>query len=84
MNGSSVEGLSIREVSYDEGGDVVDWSSQPAWVEGESIGELKTDLNEMLAALSEPVLDEAELDEKLGICPDCRHEGVKHKEGNES
>lgn len=78
MNGSTVEGLSIREVSYDEDGGVVDWSPFPASIEGESAEELKFDLREMLEALDKPTLDEAELEQKLGECPNCRQEGIKH------
>lgn len=83
MNGSSIEGMSIREVFYDEDGDVDDWSPYPASVEGDSVKELKFDLREMLSALTEPVLEEAELEEKLGSCPDCRQEGIKHTQEEE-
>lgn len=78
MNGSTIEGLSIREVSYDEDGGVVDWSPFPACIEGDSIEELRFDLNDMLKSLKKPVLNEVELEQELGSCPDCRQEGIKH------
>lgn len=72
MNGSSVEGLSIREVMYDEEGGVVDWAPFPASLEAQSIEEFKIDIKDIEAALDKPTLHEAELEERLSDCPHCR------------
>lgn len=80
VNGSSIEGLSIREVVYDDDGAVVDWAPFPAIIEGASREELKSDLEEMLGVLKQPILDEAELEQSSPTCPHCGQDRVNHEE----
>jgi hypothetical protein len=55
------QGLSIFDVYYDAAGKPVSTHVAPTYVCGESIDELKSQIELMRAALSEPILDEAEI-----------------------
>lgn len=56
--------FSIREVFYDDDGTVQNWTADPIDPYGETLDELKTCLEQMLAACDQPVLD-AETGEEI-------------------
>lgn len=71
MQGISWEGISVREVFYNKNKRIEGWSKQPVLVLAgtreeviESIVDLMGDLDKMLEATKEPVLDESKL---LGV-----------------
>jgi hypothetical protein len=53
--------VEMREVYFDENGEVEGWTGEPAAVWGEDEAELTDDLLAMVAALQMPVLIETEL-----------------------
>lgn len=57
----SGELFGIHEVYYDSIGRVEGWTEEPCDPFGESLSELRADLEMMMAALEKPVLKEADL-----------------------
>lgn len=51
----------IREVFYDEDGNIEGWTAEPIAPQGETPEELRDELQRMLACLDRPVLEEDEL-----------------------
>lgn len=74
VKGTSYEGLSFRKVFYDEQEVILGWSEEPVLIGQEpTVKELAARLietvsaiEEMLQAIHEPILDEAELEEVAG------------------
>lgn len=60
----------IHEVYYDPSGQIEMWTEESCDPFGESLAELKADVEAMAAALSEPVLLETELLAELTTRPD--------------
>lgn len=50
----------IREVFYNDDGSIDGWTAEPIDPHGETVEELRADLERMLACLDRPVLDEVE------------------------
>lgn len=48
----------LREVYYDAAGNINGWSPSPAEPHGDSLDELRADLERMRAALDKPALEE--------------------------
>lgn len=72
INGTSWEGISVREVYYDINGNILGWSHEPLLMIASNPDEIKKeiinamkDLDNMLMATKEPVLDEAYLEETV-------------------
>lgn len=72
MRGSSVEGLSIREVAFDNADEIIAWDAYPATIPAGSVNELKMDLDaaisdlmKMREAFNKPLLDETEIEHRL-------------------
>jgi hypothetical protein len=57
--------FAIHEVYYDSSGQIEMWTEEPCDPFGESLSELKADVKAMSAALSKPILHEADLLEGL-------------------
>ena len=69
IRGNSIEGISIREVYYDDEDKIIGWSDESETPPGGSPKDIIEwfkfmfeDFNEMLEATKQPVLDEAELE----------------------
>lgn len=54
--------FTLHEVYYDDDGNVKYWSTDPIAAYGETLEELKSDLEHQLKALEKPVLEETEDD----------------------
>lgn len=60
--------FTIREVYYaSPGGEIIAWSENPMDPYGESLEEIKDDLRCMTAALTKPILDLNQLEERFGV-----------------
>ena len=68
--GGGPDRFGIHEVYYDSSGQIEMWTEEPCDPFGESLAELKADVEAMAAALSEPVLLETELLAELATRPD--------------
>lgn len=53
--------FTLREVFYDDEGKPELWSSDPCHPQGETLDDIRADLNYMLVALEAPVLEMADL-----------------------
>lgn len=62
-HGPGEEWLAIHEVYYDEKGNVVTWTEDPSQPIGDTVDDLRWDLEKMLQALDHPVI---EVEHKLG------------------
>lgn len=74
VRGLSYEGISIREIYYDETGRLVGWSQEPLSPLAPTAEELRQEiinsfkeLDDMLEATKEPVLDEIDLELECGV-----------------
>lgn len=56
---------SIREVHYDEDDNIIGWTVDAMDPFGNTLEELKADIQRMLAACDRPILDEAELEKEI-------------------
>lgn len=70
----------VYEVYYDEGGEIDGWTAKPAYPQGESLNELRSNLIMMLRDVDfQRALDMADLRERF---PDAgRAEGAKEPDG---
>lgn len=72
VNGTSYEGLSIREVYFDTNGKIISYSKLPLICLASSTGEIKQeivksmqDLDKMLECLNKPILEEHYLESHI-------------------
>jgi len=61
------EFYAIYEVYYDKNNNVKMWSEDPVHIQGETLKELKQDLEYYAEALNKPVLNYNELEEKFNV-----------------
>lgn len=55
----------IREVFYEDDGGI-SWTAEPIHPQGETLGELQSEVEMMLTAFTRSVLDEGELEKEYG------------------
>lgn len=55
----------IYEAYYNKNDEIISWSSEPLYIAGEDLKELKQDLALYIKAFEKPVLDYNELEEKF-------------------
>jgi hypothetical protein len=65
-NDSQFDVYDIREVFYDENGKPDGYTMEPVYPAGNTIGELREELERMLKALKRPVLSEADFEPSSG------------------
>lgn len=59
----------IHEVYYDDEGAIETWTANSVYPSGESLSELREDIEHFLAALDEPVLEECQENGKAVLRP---------------
>ena len=60
----------IHEVHYQKDGNIIGWTEEPGTPVGETVDELKREIQLYLSACNYPILEERETDEGQDLVPD--------------